>query len=162
MFQVVLAVHPGHVWWGQQLWDCRTEREWMNKWFSCMLCGLRHRTGLYGDSSTWDLLALPVSSRALDSSPRVARKLPFILLNLSLLGDFSRNDLLFPASSCPFITPTELGSHVVCRIASTYWLHNFETNYQLTCVWYMCRCSVPHYTFLVLWRKWTFALPWSG
>ena len=90
----------------------------MNKWFGCKLCGLRHRTSLYCYSSSGDLLALPVNSRAFDSSARVARKLPFILLNLSLLGGFYRNVLLFPASSCPFITPTELGLHVVLVVTS--------------------------------------------
>ena len=94
------------------------EGEWMNKWFGCKLCGLRHGTSLYCYSSSGHLLALPVSSRALDSSARVARKLPFILLSVSLLGDFCRNDLLLPCIQLPFYNRMGLGSHVVLSVTS--------------------------------------------
>ena len=67
-----------------------------------MLCGLLHRTGICGDNSTGDLLALLVSSRALESSAKVARKLPFIIFSLSFLGYFSRTNLLLPCVQLPF------------------------------------------------------------
>ena len=65
------------------------------------------------DSNTGDLLALPVSSRALVSSARVARKLAFILLNLSLLSDFFRKNLLLPCIQLLSYNPLGLGSHVL-------------------------------------------------
>ena len=77
----------------------------MNKWFGCMHCRLLHRTGIYGASGTGDLLALLVSSRALESSARVARKLPFIVFSLGLLGYFSRTNLLLPCVQLPFYNP---------------------------------------------------------
>ena len=55
-----------------------------------------------GDNSTGDLLGLLASSRALESSAKVARKLPFILFSLSLLGYFSRTNLLLPCVQLPF------------------------------------------------------------
>ena len=90
----------------------------MNKWFGRMLCGLLYRTGICDDNSTGDLLALLVSSRALESSAKVARKLPFIVFSLSLLSDFSGTNLLLPCVQLPFYNlPLSLCSQVV--LAST-------------------------------------------
>ena len=74
----------------------------MNKWFVCKLCGLRHRTGLYGGSSSEDRLLYLVTAEHLTVVPVLPRSCPSYSWVLSLnLGDFCGNDLLFPASICP-------------------------------------------------------------
>ena len=88
----------------------------MNKWFGRMFCRLLHRTGICGDNNTGDLLGLLVSSRTLESSARVARKLPFIVFSLRLRGKFSRTDLLLPCIQLPFIAPYGAWFHRLCSL----------------------------------------------